>query len=63
MLEDAKRPLGFSPNEPFAGPSKLSAVIASEGSRAASNWRGRIQLGRLIGSAPYGSGRSVHPCG
>jgi hypothetical protein len=46
-------PLGFSPNEPFAGPSKLSAVIASGGSRAAFNWRGRIQLGRLIGSAPY----------
>jgi len=39
MLKD-KRPLGFSPNEPFAGPSKLSAVIASEGSRAASNLAG-----------------------
>jgi hypothetical protein len=51
-------PLGFSPNEPFAGPSKLSAVIASEGSRAASNGRGRIQLGRLIGSAPYCCGHS-----
>src|SRR5262249_22122010 len=37
-------PLGFNPNEPFAGSSKLSAVIASEGSRVASNWRGRIQL-------------------
>ena len=54
-------PLGFSPNEPFAGPSKLSAVIASEGSRAASNWRDRIQLGQLIGSAPYCWGRTDRP--
>ena len=52
-------PLGFSP--PFAGPSKLSAVIASKGSRAASNWRDRIQLGQLIGSAPYCWGRTDRP--
>jgi hypothetical protein len=37
-------PLGFSPNELFAGPSKLSVVIASEGSRAASNWQAASNL-------------------
>jgi hypothetical protein len=52
-------PLGFNPNEPFAGPSKLSAVIASEGSRAASNWQRRIQLAgrsallRIVAGDPF----------
>src|SRR6516162_9530839 len=56
-------PMGFSPNELFAWCQQRAPVIASEGSRAASNWQGRIQLGRLIGSAPYCCGRSVRACG
>jgi hypothetical protein len=45
-------PLGFSPNEPFAGPQQGAPVIASEG-RAASNWPTPHPTCRLIGSAPY----------
>jgi len=44
-------PLGFNPNEPFAGASKRQR---REQSRI--QLSRRIQLGRLIGSAPYFAG-------